>query len=502
MLCLACSVSDEGRAPPAANFFYPTGVVADPSGDTLFVTNGNTDLRYNGGSIVVINFARAMANYKSCSLRDPIDPRIPVCNDSDYIDGGRTLRIGSFAGQPVVQRFRSIEVNAQGARVGVLRGTGAACDPDPNPPARPDPNCVPRTAPDPRKGFRLLVPVRGDPSLTWINAGADGSLACGQGPGEVPSCDGTHRLTTDVNDPTVLLPPEPFEVAVSEDLGIAATAHLFAASVALFDVGDSAGFSPVFVDLRNIFDINTSGIRGAYGIAVRPFDSVNVPASCPGFPACSLGDYTQMFVTSRFSPLVGQVIARGADQCRPGLTSDPCSTPRAMNLVPGAQIRIDSFLSDGSDSRDVKFTSDGSRAFVVNQRPPSVLVIDTTSSPAPAGNPRGTILYGVEVCSQPSLLTVREFPPPLRVYVTCFAAGQIFAVDPTQGSVADIIDVGRGPNAVVPVTLGTPPQTVAVVVNFADNDLAVVDIQPGSPGEDTVLFKIGLPRPITTNTTN
>ena len=514
----ACTGSDEGRTAPADSFFFPTGVAISPDSHFAYVTNGNTDLRFNGGTVVAVDLQEAIRRYiaeptKCGFATDPIDNRIAVCDEKNpvmdpqgvprtLIQADKTVRVGNFPGQPAVQQFLKPTGTA------TERGTLAACDP-----AQGDPNCIPQYQPDPSQGFRLLVPVRGDPSLTWINIDQNGSLNCGQGAGPVGQCDGAHRITQLLIDSTIVYAPEPFGVAVSNEMGVALTSHLASATVSLFDIGDRATTPPHFVDVINgVFDVNQNGAQAAYGVALRPLDPALVPATCPGLPTCTLGDYEIFFATSRVSPRLAQLVARGADLCRPELDAcgtctnpdpstcppcDVCNGQREMAVVESTQVRLDLYLSDGSDVRDVKFTKDGSRAYVVDRSPPTVVEFDTSSVPPPAGDPRDIILRAVEVCPQPSLLALREDPPPLRVYVTCFAAGQIFVIDPPRGEVVDIINVGRGPNAVelLPTHDG-PLGQVAVVANFADNDLAVVDLNPGSATENTVLFKIGMPNPV------
>ena len=503
-LCLfalaACTGTDSGRTAPAAAFFFPTGAVIDPQSRWAYITNGNTDLRFNGGTVVAVDLQQAIKNYLADEVRcgygiDPIDNRIPVCNEQPLIDGSKTVRTGNFPGQPALQRFLSPTGTA------IQRGTMAACDPSLG-----DPNCIPQYAPNDSQGYRLLIPVRGDPSLTWINVSKDGLLDCGQGGGPVGQCDNAHRITQLLIDPSVVFAPEPFGVAVSNEMGVAMTSHLASATVSLFDLGDRPTSTPHFIDVINgVFDINANGGQAAYGIALRPMDPVNVPSACAGLPYCTLGDYDIFFASSRASPRLAQLVARGADLCRPELPGcglGQCTTAcdccdlgqRGMAVVESTQVRLDLYLSDGSDVRDVKFTSDGTRAFIVDRAPPTVIEMDTSPVPPPAGDPRDVILSAIEVCPQPSLLALRENPGPLRVYVTCFAAGQIFVIDPPRGEVIDVINVGRGPNAVqlLPTRDATLGQ-LGLVVNFADNDLAVVDLEPGSATENTVLFKIGMP---------
>ena len=50
-----------GLAPPKSRLFFPTGLALTPDGRYLFVTNGNADLRYNGGSISVVDVQESVA---------------------------------------------------------------------------------------------------------------------------------------------------------------------------------------------------------------------------------------------------------------------------------------------------------------------------------------------------------------------------------------------------------------------------------------------------------
>src|SRR5262249_45504322 len=195
LVLASCNINDQGQPPPPDQFFFPTGVAAHPFGRWLYVTNANTDLRFSGGSVMAVDFDAAVSAFSrgACSLRDPIDTRIPVCDtgDTDPADPSRhvvhptkTVRVGSFAGLAAVQRF--LKPQSQGLTL----GTKMLCTLSPN-----DPTCIPQFDPDPGQGIRLLMPVRGDPSMTWINVAADGQLDCGQNSGLAQGCNAVHRLT-------------------------------------------------------------------------------------------------------------------------------------------------------------------------------------------------------------------------------------------------------------------------------------------------------------------
>src|SRR5437763_6457291 len=58
----ACTLSQNGVVPPSDTFFYPTsGVMSptDPAGQFLYVANSNADLRFNDGTLVMVDVAAA-----------------------------------------------------------------------------------------------------------------------------------------------------------------------------------------------------------------------------------------------------------------------------------------------------------------------------------------------------------------------------------------------------------------------------------------------------------
>jgi YVTN family beta-propeller protein len=77
-----------------------------------------------------------------------------------------------------------------------------------------------------------------------------------------------------------------------------------------------------------------------------------------------------------------------------------------------------------------------------------------------------------------------------RIYVTCYDDGQIYVVDPNAVVVTSIIDVGAGPISLVFSPLDP---SVGYVASFANSHLSVIDLEPGSPTENHVVMRIGLP---------
>src|SRR4051794_18491264 len=103
----ACGLNQGGVDPPSDTIAYPASAVMDRSGDWLFVTNSNADLRYNNGSLMALSLMRAAedrspgADFKGCPAvnyddprdveapdfccRDALDPNLVNCDERQYV---------------------------------------------------------------------------------------------------------------------------------------------------------------------------------------------------------------------------------------------------------------------------------------------------------------------------------------------------------------------------------------------------------------------------------
>ena len=156
-------------------------------------------------------------------------------------------------------------------------------------------------------------------------------------------------------------------------------------------------------------------------------------------------------------------------------------------FLPGEHFFLD-LIQPSTDGRGIAFSADGNRAYLVNRAPPMLQIIDTSLDDL--GVPRNQFLAGVELCRQASNLAVVETDRGERVYVACFQAGQVWSIDPRGATVDAIIDVGRGPHAVV----ASPDCHRLYVSNFLEDTVAVIDLSPGSATENRVVLRLGHPR--------
>jgi YVTN family beta-propeller protein len=435
-----CTASAEDVRPPPDQLVFPTGIAVSPDEKSLFVVNANSELRYDSGSVGVIDLATVQgvidgwtsgsASVPSGCSQDTDHSETLICEESQFFRGNAGVRLGNFATGIAMQDFS---------------GGGAT-------------------------NLRLFVPTRGDPSVAW--ADFDGTnLHCNAGPDTYALCDDAHRLTSLHNDPDlVALPGEPFGVFADATDGFAMVTHLVTGAVTL--IKSQAGNSDVeIVDIINrIFaqDLIT-GLSGATSIAGR---------RTPGQP----GDV--IYVGSNTENRIQTFTVAARDSA-------------ASYLLPSKFFFLDAVgtgAGNSSDTRGMQFSADGNRLYVVNRLPPSLAVYDTSLGPtgAPLNIPQGAS----DICREASSTSVLDPGVGERVYVTCFLDGQLYVIDPTgQTQVEDIISVGRGPYAAAVVTgKNTGGKKQLFVSNFLEDTIAVIDLTIDSPRRNRVVLRIGTPR--------
>jgi len=513
----ACSLSQEGVMPPADTLFFPSAAVMPPDGQWLFVTNSNADLRYNDGTLAMLNVGPDVVattadgtltlhgaasdrarpgqwavcpqeNYVTPLPRstpptccwDVLDSNILNCDERLYVQPDATVRIGSFAAGMAWQTY------CDGA---CAQQEGCPFD---------------------KTGARLIVGVRGDTSVTWVDVvpaagGPRPSLHCRQDGNVAPLAECTQKVTSmrpnllteagDTNAPDVQLPDEPYALTLDKDRDLLYVGHL----VGNTSTPDSGGISVFNVSLN-------SSAPSAAGFPPEP--AFITPTSSP-FPASSTGAFgitdlrlhaplgsdpagsQEIFASSRYLPLVTSLSpflsgGQSAMQFNCGDNSDvvllggPDSL--ATGLV-GSEIRGVAFLDPPPSAPD-----DGQRVFALQRLPPALVgfEVNRTASGGLTVVPTSVI----ETCSGPTFLYQNTQPGDgMRLYVNCFDTGEIYVFDPTIPSLLTTLQVGRGPAGMV----FDPSLPVAYVLNFSQNDIAVVDLQRGSPTEDHVIQRIGFP---------
>lgn len=422
-----CPATGEEVRPPRDQIFYPTALAITPDESRMFVVNANANLLHDSGSVVVVDLDAidtmaqewlegdgALPPGKNCR-RDARLPSLLQCDEREAIpnpDAG--VRIGNFATAVALQELASGDL-------------------------------------------RLFVPVRGDPSVTWIDY-VNGELQC-EGDGAVPFCDTTNRILNLYGDPeATAIIDEPFGVYVDSVNQYAMVTHLSSAAVSLIDA-PADGQPPQLVDALVGLFLASSG---------QPQSAVGVAGRAPG------AEEGLVYITSRSENRVQMlyVIDEGG---------------RPATLAPSEDFFMTQ-VEPSDDGRGIVFNADGSRAYIVNRDPPMLHVLDTALGRD--GVPRNEFLGAVELCRDPANVAVADMGRGERAYVSCFPEGQVWVVDPEARSVEAVIDAGRGPHALALA----PGRKRLYVTNYLEDTIAVVDLTPGAGTENRMILRLGHPR--------
>lgn len=429
-LVAGCTASADAVRPVQSALYYPTGVAVAPGDAVMFVVNANSDLRYDSGYVSVFDLAKidqvtaawtSAKTVPSGCKPDPDHIETLECPESQFMMPNAAARIGNFA----------TDISVQDTGNGTMR---------------------------------LIVPTRGDPSVTWLDWNGT-ALSCSTSKEGFAICDDAHRLTYVHDDPSLAsLPPEPFGVFADKSGQFAMVTHLTSGDVTLIDspVGGNATIADV---ATGVFQSDpTTGLIGACGIAGRT----------PG----SAGDIIYVGGTSE-NRIQTFTVGRPVNHAPP-------------YLIPGNWFFLDGYGADAggsTDTRSLAFSASGDRLYVVNRNPPSLQIYDT--SLGADGFPKNMLVGATDLCLDPSVVSVMDAGDGDRAYVTCFNDGELYVIDPSGLSMlADVIQVGRGPYSVAT----SAARKKVYVSNFLENTVGVIDASPTSATRDRVVLLLGTPK--------
>lgn len=497
---------DPGTNPKPAQLYFPSGIAMDPGLRYAYVSNGNADLRYGGGTVQIVDmlaFECAVAAFRSnlaagtptapgacgdaaawltvatgdarCTT-DPLDPSIVDCDETPFILQTSTVRVGNFAGA-----------------IRVLKMDDAS--------------------------RRLFIAVRGDPSITFIdvhlvddpaNAAPGQVLDCYDDPASVPGRVGYDAAAHTIKKPApcdadflvqkylcqglptcllgddskmpgeTQLPIEPFGMQIDAATNRLLVSHMATGQVSVIDIGKTP--PPLVSTSSAFFTADPTGRHGAFGLARQPTSSL-------------------WYMTSNVQPQIATFRLTNADV-----------------VVEQSTFAVSGTFVNGADLREIQFDPDGTRAFITENNPPSLLTLDTSLSPDTGDLPRNVISSAVDICQTPSHFGVRRVVVPgapgapprnkIKVVVPCFLSSQVMIVDPDCPGVDDTVFSGLGgPNEVAfnfgnagepepdadPVLAQGAPPPHAYVTNFSESTIAVIDSTPGSETENRVVARLGFP---------
>lgn len=433
---VGCTASGEDVRPPQDQLFFPSGLAVarvDTSGHVLFVANSNSELRFDSGAISVIDLN---------IVESVIAPWVTSKTYDDQQCGPDTDRRETL----ICDEGMFFNKGA-GVRIGNFATDIAVQDFS-------TPGDV---------QLRVIVPTRGDPSIAW--ADFDGTrLTCATGTAAFSLCDAEHRLSVVRNAPDgAPIPDEPFGVFADATNGFAMVTHLLRGAVTLVDSqkGRGAQIADVVV---GVFAGNGGIDPGASGVTGRTPGASN--------DIIYVGSQTENRIQTF-------TVGRPVNDAIP-------------YLLPGNQFLLDGVGTNAGssvDTRGMQFSQDGNRLYIVNRRPPTLQIYDT--SLGPTGTPRNVLTGASDICRQATALAVLDPGDGERAYVTCFQDGAVYVVDPRGPSqVEDILTVGRGPYAIA----ASKELKRLFISNVLEDTIAVVDIDPQSSNRHRVVLRIGEPK--------
>ncbi len=470
-----CGIGESGIAPPNDRIFFPASVTVDQSGGWLFVVNSNSDLRYNAGTLVAVDLAKAAAhrrardNWPRCQrntflpeagaprencCRDFLDDRILNCDERGYVETAATVRTGSFGGSMIGQTYVRDGQTIQ----------------------------------------RLYVAVRAEPSITVVDAVVRGgrmTLRC-SAEGEANAICADDWKITEGGSPEapVDFPEEPSGMSLDPKLGLLYVGHLSTFSARSTSLG---GISVIDVCAPQVVGPRLASVTTSVfpGTQIHAVNALTVPL--PGDPAGSV------FATARFTSDVGELRLGGAEpiDCSAGQVPPG---PRDVTLVTRGGFIASPLGARQADLRGLAFSPDRSFAYVLHRQyetagvynPSIVLMMDRRLDAR--GEPVNRALDLLEVCRGPTRLRLHDAGRGPRLFVNCFEGGQLYVIEPGTFTVQAISEVGHGP---ADLEFSPADPTVAFVAAFADNSVAVIDLRPGSPTEFRVIQRLGFPHPST-----
>lgn len=426
-----CTAGTEEVAPKPDVLMFPTGAAVSPDERFLFVANANSELEKDSGSVFVIDLAAVDAAIDEWTTTGTSS----VGDCAMDLDHRETLACPEA---PFI-------LGDSGARIGNFATDVSVQDTG-------------------NGTLRLFVPTRGDPSIAWLDF--DGSrLSCNETTQTFQLCDEAHRLSFVHDNPDLPgVPDEAFDAYADSSGQYAVVTHLTSGAVTLIDspIGKPAIVADVLGGLFAADPLN--GLRGSTGISVRP------------------GNTGIIYVASRSEDRIQTLtVGRPVNSAPPFLVAGNYFFLNTVGDVSGGS----------SDSRGVAFSSTGDRMFLINRRPPTLQVFDT--SLGPTGFPKNTGIAATDICRQASTLALIDTGDGERAYVTCFQDGQVYVVDPRGlSSVEDIVTVGRGPYSVA----AAPNRKRIYITNFLEDTIAVLDASSTSPFYNRVVMRIGDVRPL------
>ena len=493
-----CYATDKGPEPPPSSLYFPTGIAVSPGGTALYITNSDFDLQYTGGTVQAVDLARLRT-----LLPRPAENR----DCAAYGLGQASVQDRALRPGPCAAIDLDAPSDGKGSLVKASVKIGAFAS---------EAEVVVRPSSQGIAGARLLVPVRGDPSLTWFDIDDDRTepqtflLDCAASGKD--GCGETHKAGTNPTDNSraLTMPSEPIGIAVSGRTDAIVITHQTSGAVSLFLNGWSttpeAGRCTKTTQKPELAFVLGGLPSGALGVTAVPVPRYALlHPEVPHTPA--------FLVTYRNAAQID--VIRYLDDC----ASAPARPFLARTGVAGVNVNATGFDSRGialdprarracedacAETDDACLTGCGGvpiPVYVANRTPPTLLVGETTSAINAFGSNDYVRMFEQVPLSQGASKVLvgsvidRTGVRRARVFVLCFDARLLYVYDPDVNAIEATVLTGRGPTSLVfdPNLAGDAPY--AYVAHFTDSYVGVLDLDMRRAGTYlTFVATVGVPR--------
>lgn len=504
----------------------------------LYVANSDFDLQFNQGTVQVFDLDAVHGALPDLTAANPCAPRKTRSEDlgkqappEAFLNPGPCGPLVDL--NPVLKT--SVKIGAFATDIVYMRRP-------PDDPNNPDVTSSPEG--------RLLVPVRGDDTLHWIDTfDKDGRLECGAGADG--ACDSNHRRGNDPakeNTRDATLPPEPFGIAADQRGESIVTTHQSDGELGLFvndwNHGPNGGPDLQFVmatvaqnpiGVASVPEADVSlALRGTKsetfyepGYFVTFLNAAQIqlvryvsdrPAAAGGNPRPFLdpGNAQTIFTNSQGFDSRGIAVDGSARKACESVCVETPGPPSCRASCVGTQPTDTQTTVDSKSICDASVDASGPcvkyvaclRAcaatpldvYVANRTPPTLILGQTQTTPSPTSSDDAPLLNdNLQVSQGPSRVVVGNVLVPgpggtrilkRRVFIICFDSQQIFVYDPDALRFEAVIRTGRGPHSLaVDETRG-----LGYVGHFTDSYIGVVGLdQSNTETYGKMFLTIGQP---------
>ncbi|NOZ85698.1 MAG: hypothetical protein GXP49_05455 [Deltaproteobacteria bacterium] len=424
-LQLGCATEIGGESPPMGKFHYPIGVTLGPEAKIAYVVNSNFNAEYKKGSIASVLL----------DTNDPAGSRILGSKQGDPLDS--RLLIDSFAGNIAIEKHMRKD--------------------------------------DKGEFYRAYVPIRENNAVEVVRIGrTEVKDSSGDSQQVWASLSSSGRVMTRRGDPFRVMADIEVECPGGQGRGLQIVPMLAVLHLARGEM--------VFLDL-DALDTSLSGGELEQGREVLA-GQIDLPG---GTNDVAMHPATrELYVTSRFTSSIEVLtpdpgtLCYHCKFCEQGNTKDgSCVLPdECQGGWNHRRITVSNYGAGGTDMRGLAFSTDGSKLYVADRGPNSLLVFDT--SIGENGEPNDKLVDVAALPASPAMVKYLDRPNPLDdlVLVTCFEDGRLWILDAETLSVIMASFAGDGPYEIQAGHL-TGLGDVAFVPDFDGASLAMINLNEG-----------------------